>query len=678
MMDNGCGTSEECRHWLSPFAEIAMPLVKTSKISPTAAKSASVTKGALANRGASATDVTARSASPAKASRAAPNGKGSQQDKVAERIAAATEELASGLTQASAAAEQLRRSMEQIAAGADEAAGASQEQLGAIKNVTNNLTIARKEADNSRRRTEATQVVLAETATQISASVRAIEKNAERQVASGKIIAELERRAQDVGAITGTVSRISDQTNLLALNAAIEAARAGDHGRGFAVVAEEVRALAEVSDKSAMEVQGLAEEITINVRGAVALVAAGASVAVAQAKTGSLVVEALTGVRADMALLTEGSQETLTASIEAERAIVEAQKGAELVASAAEEQASAANEAQSAIRQQAQSLEQGQAAAQGLAALSENLRGGTAAKSAPEQIASTAEELSATIQELSSAASQISTAVEQINRGSQQQAAAAQQTSAALAQIERSAQVAQAKSRSANERVVSMEKALAESRSSVDQLITGVNDTLLKTRDSLTTIVQLEAVARKIEKIVESITLVTIQTSMLAVSGAVEAARAGDTGRGFALVSNDIRGLAREASESVERVKDTVRSILDQIALLRRDLEQIIAAAELEVQNNRAVSTILENANEDMKTLAAANRAILQGADAILAASAETSAAARQIATAAEEANAASRQAATASAQQAQGADDLAAAIEEIASLSDELKSQNG
>jgi methyl-accepting chemotaxis protein len=661
-----------------------MSLVKTSKIPRTGSKgplppeAAVATKGASAAKGALATDIVVKPARPAKAARTAANGKGSQQDKVAERIAAATEELASGLTEASAAAEELRRSMEQIAAGANEAAGASQEQSGAVKNIATNLTLARSEADSSRRRTEATQILLAETATQISASVRAIEKNAERQAASGKIIAELERRAQDVGAITGTVSRISDQTNLLALNAAIEAARAGDHGRGFAVVAEEVRALAEVSDKSALEVQGLAEEITTNVRGAVAVIAASAGAAVAQAKTGSLVVETLNAVREDMILLSEGSQETLTASIEAERAILEVQRGAELVAGAAEEQASAANEAQSAIRQQAEALEQGQVAAQGLAALSEALRGGTAAKSASEQIASTAEELSATIQELSSAASQISTAVEQINRGSQQQAAAAQQTSAALAQIERSAGVAREQSRSADTRIASMEKALAKSRGSVEQLTTGFSDALEKTHGSLTMIIQLEAVGRKIEKIVESIALVNIQTNMLAVSGAVEAARAGDAGRGFALVSNDIRSLAREASESIERVKDTVRGILDQIALLRRDLEQIIAAAEIEVDNNRAVIKILENANEDVGSLGSANRAILQGAEAILVASVETAAAARQIAAAAEEASAASRQAATASAEQAQGADDLAAAIEEIASLSDELKKQNG
>ncbi|QJU59364.1 methyl-accepting chemotaxis protein [Sphingomonas sp. AP4-R1] len=589
------------------------------------------------------------------------------------RIDQATLELASGLSEAAAAAAELQRAMDQIASGAEEAAGASQESLGLITSLSARFREARDQANISQRQVETIETGFIETSAQIEASVAAIALNAQRQLGTITVVEGLETAASQIGAIAQGVADISEQTSMLALNATIEAARAGEDGVGFAVVADEVRGLAETSETSAAEIQELATTIAVEIRSVAERIREAATLAEREAATGRYVSAQIESARGELALIAAAAIDILSASVEAETGAREAVRGAEQVASAAEEQSAAAAEAQQAIEQQSLSLDQSQQTAEALGELSGILQTEESNRGATEQVAAAAEELSATVQELSGAASQILVAIEQISRGSEIQASATIEANSAMEQIERAAALTQERAQDSAARLEAVVASAKTSAGKIDGLVEGVSAALDQTRAVQALLGTLVRTARQIEAITDGLGLLAVQTSMLAVSGSVEATRAGEAGAGFATVSGDIRKLSREAAASAARAREAIRDIQDQIGTIRRDLDQIVGAAESEIARNRALVERLEVIGTDLAITRDASVAIGESAVTVMRSVGEVRSGTEQIASAAEEASAAARQASAAARQQAEASEELAAAIEEIASLAGAL-----
>jgi len=595
---------------------------------------------------------------------------------VAEKLSTATEQVASAIAEANSAVVELEKTTHTIAAGAEQASTAAEESRAAINQIE-------KASDNASARAEASlQIVnelqaLAKTTTvDLVSLIKGVSDSADANLESAKMVGELERQSEEIGKIVHAVARIADQTNLLALNAAIEAARAGEHGKGFAVVADEVRNLAEMSEKSARGIQEVVNEIQNQVKVVASDTESAGKKGREEAEKAKLVTADLIKIAADFEIIQQGCVEIKKNALDSLGGAKSYLKEAEEIAAAAEEATSACQEVQKSVQEQSKAYAEMSDAARSLAEMAESLKTSTNAQKSAEELAATAEQLSSNAEEVKSSSTQISTAIEQINKAASAQAKSADASNTAGAQLLQAAKAMGERSDASSEKAQAIQQLVAANKVNVDLLIGNIGKAADASMESARGIMELEERTRRIDKIVDSIVMVTVQTKMLAVNGNVEAARAGEYGRGFSVVAGDIRSLANESSENADRIKDLVKNVQTQITKVGGDIQLAGAKARQEVDRARVSTTNLDRIARDCDIIVTGIKDVSSGSLESVAALEQAGKAAQQIAAAAEETGRATTEAAGAAEQGLKAAQEIAQAVEDIASQADEL--QNG
>lgn len=508
-----------------------------------------------------------------------------KQQQISESIAGVSMTILDNAQESVSAIEQLKSSMEQIATAAEENSGASEQALSNVKNINTNIN-------------KMTSTITAVTTSTLSAgdnimgAVAKINTSVERMGTAVTVAKEsstkseeLKESSQNIGNAVGFIAKIADQTNLLALNAAIEASRAKEHGKGFAVVADETRALAGESEKNAEFISELVNKIQSSIDSIIKSIGSTTDIISGNGVSGNTLALKMEELTKIAVYSVEASRSIGSYTVQLGDYIERINDGSSQIAGASSEIALSVERTLNSIEVQSDALSQTEDDIKELSNLAEELKYSTDTMKSAEDIAMSADTIGASMDEIQNALEDVTSSLNQMEESSQNTNQSAlnnkELVEAGLATAKDIDKLIEIARRNFDLLKISFN----DVRTSVVSIKSSFSESINQGNSAAEELNVIVKETKSVDKTVGNISNSIVQLNMLAISGSIEAARAGDFGKGFAVVSADIRNLAKDSESNTEKINDIVESMNSEIDTVKTDWNNLLHSQGTEEAN---------------------------------------------------------------------------------------------